>query len=66
MHKYLKNFLVICVAFLFILCVAVTPSDAANRKGSHRVGGTNGHGKGGHYEGGKLVQRNSGSFTLIN
>lgn len=26
--------------------------EAANRKGSHRVGGTNSHGKGSHYVGG--------------
>jgi hypothetical protein len=27
-------------------------AEAANRKGSHRVGGTNSHGKGSHYVGG--------------
>jgi hypothetical protein len=66
MHKYLKNFIALCFAFLFVFCVAVTPSDAANRKGSHRVGGTNGHGKGSHYEGGKFIPQKSGSFALLN
>jgi len=28
-------------------------AEAANRKGSHRVGGTNSHGKGSHYVGGR-------------
>ena len=42
------------LVLVFIVLVAVTSSvaDAANRKGSHRVGGTNSHGKHSHYVGG--------------
>ena len=39
----------------FIVLVLVSTSllsEAANRKGSHRVGGYNSHGKGSHYVGG--------------
>ena len=35
-----------------VLIVASSLSEAANRKGSHRVGGYNSHGKGSHYVGG--------------
>ncbi|MGZ3236718.1 MAG: hypothetical protein ACXU8A_05005 [Burkholderiaceae bacterium] len=35
------------------LSVLSASTFAANRKGSHRVGGTNSHGKGSHYEGGE-------------
>jgi hypothetical protein len=42
--------LIICV-FLTTLLLSIT-SEAANRKGSHRVGGYNSHGKGSHYVGG--------------
>jgi len=41
--------------FTFVILVLLSASlisEAANRKGSHRVGGTNSHGKGSHYVGG--------------
>ncbi len=41
--------------FLFLITLTLVFSsigEAANRKGSHRVGGTNSHGKGSHYVGG--------------
>lgn len=41
----------ILTAMAMLLGMALDVS-AANRKGSHRVGGTNGHGKGSHYIGG--------------
>ena len=45
----IKNLL----SFLCILLVLLSSlSEAANRKGSHRVGGTNSHGKHSHYIGG--------------
>lgn len=39
---------------IILVIVGLTSSfaDAANRKGSHRVGGYNSHGKGSHYVGG--------------
>lgn len=39
--------------FFLVLIFASTIADAANRKGSHRVGGHNSAGKGGHYVGGR-------------
>ena len=39
---------IICI----VLIVASSLAEAANRKGSHRVGGYNSHGKGSHYVGG--------------
>ncbi len=39
---------IICI----MLIVASSIAEAANRKGSHRVGGYNSHGKGSHYVGG--------------
>ena len=35
-----------------LLASSVVSVEAANRKGSHRVGGYNSHGKGSHYVGG--------------
>ena len=35
-----------------LLMVTSSLAEAANRKGSHRVGGYNSHGKGSHYVGG--------------
>lgn len=45
---------------ILLLTIAFTSSvaDAANRKGSHRVGGTNSHGKHSHYVGGYNSHRN--------
>ena len=41
----------ICMLFVAILLVS-SLAEAANRKGSHRVGGYNSSGKGSHYVGG--------------
>lgn len=41
---------VIAVCFMLIFVSSI--ADAANRKGSHRVGGYNSSGKGSHYLGG--------------
>ena len=40
------------IAVIVVLIFASSMADAANRKGSHRVGGYNSSGKGGHYMGG--------------
>ena len=40
------------VIVLLVLVFVSTIADAANRKGSHRVGGYNSSGKGSHYVGG--------------
>ena len=40
-------------AALVIASVFATAADARGRTGSHRVGGTNSHGKGSHYYGGR-------------
>jgi hypothetical protein len=37
---------------VILLLVISQTSEASNRKGSHRVGGTNSHGKHSHYVGG--------------
>ena len=37
---------------LAVMLLVSAFADAANRKGSHRVGGYNSHGKGSHYVGG--------------
>jgi len=37
--------------------VLASAAEAANRKGSHRVGGYNSHGKGSHYVGGYRKHR---------
>ena len=37
---------------VILLLVISSVSEASNRKGSHRVGGTNSHGKNSHYVGG--------------
>jgi hypothetical protein len=42
----------ILTVLLFALLSASLISEAANRKGSHRVVGYNSHGKGSHYVGG--------------
>ena len=39
-------------ALCVFLMVTSSLAEAANRKGSHRVGGYNSHGKGSHYVGG--------------
>ena len=39
--------------FFIALILVSNLADAANRKGSHRVGGHNSSGKGGHYVGGR-------------
>lgn len=62
MSKHLKKILAICAIFLFVFCVFITPSYAANRTGSHRSGGTNSHGKGSHYEGGHFIEQVSGNL----
>jgi hypothetical protein len=58
----MENYM-IKVALILLVIVAVTSSvaDAANRKGSHRVGGTNSHGKHSHYVGG--VNRHTSSHS---
>jgi hypothetical protein len=65
MSKYLKSFLTACVVCLLVFSVFIAPSDAANRRGSHRVGGTNSHGKGSHYVGGHFVESPSGDFAKM-
>ena len=47
MRKW-KYVVLILVALTFVSTVA----EARGRRGSHRVGGTNSHGKGSHYVGG--------------
>jgi hypothetical protein len=42
----------IFVLVISLMLVFSSLGEAANRKGSHRVGGTNSHGKGSHYVGG--------------
>ena len=42
----------ILICFLLGLISISFLAEAANRKGSHRVGGYNSHGKGSHYVGG--------------
>jgi hypothetical protein len=45
----------ICAALataIFVIAMLVADADARGRSGSHRVGGTNSHGKGSHYWGG--------------
>jgi len=41
---------IISIVCIFVLASSI--AEAANRTGSHRVGGTNSHGKGSHYVGG--------------
>lgn len=65
MSKHLKNILAISIVFLFVFCLFITPSYAANRTGSHRSGGTNSHGKGSHYEGGHFIEQVSGNLVKI-
>lgn len=47
----MKKTISVLTAMAMLLGLALDAS-AANRKGSHRVGGTNSHGKGSHYIGG--------------
>jgi hypothetical protein len=42
-----------CLTFFFVSFISVEHSDAKGRTGSHRTGGTNSHGKGSHYVGGR-------------
>ncbi len=57
MANFLKKVLLIGLAALLVSSLFVTPAEAANRKGSHRVGGTNSHGKGSHYVGGHFIEQ---------
>lgn len=57
MAKFLKQVLLIGLAALLVSSLFVTPAEAANRRGSHRVGGTNSHGKGSHYVGGHFIEQ---------
>ena len=63
MSNHFKNIVTVCFAFLFVFCVFVSPSYAANRQGSHRVGGTTSHGKGSHYSGGHFIEQVSSNVT---
>ncbi|GAB3357967.1 MULTISPECIES: hypothetical protein [Giesbergeria] len=47
----MKKTISVLTAMAMLLGLALD-AGAANRKGSHRVGGTNSHGKGSHYIGG--------------
>ena len=47
-----KTFAVLAAA-LALASVVATAAEAGGRTGSHRVGGTNSHGKGSHYYGGR-------------
>ena len=38
---------------VLVIVILVADADARGRTGSHRVGGYNGHGNGGHYVGGR-------------
>jgi len=57
MANFMKKVLLIGLAALLVSSFFVTPAEAANRKGSHRVGGTNSHGKGSHYVGGHFIEQ---------
>ena len=50
-ENLMKKTLSVLTAMAMLLGLALD-AGAANRKGSHRVGGTNSHGKGSHYVGG--------------
>lgn len=47
----MKKMSLLALAIVFMLIIAQT-AEARGRRGSHRVGGTNSHGKGSHYVGG--------------
>ena len=47
----MKNWKYLAVLVLALFVVS-TAAEARGRRGSHRVGGTNSHGKGSHYVGG--------------
>jgi hypothetical protein len=47
----MKSLLLIVAMIAFTLSISPT-ADAKGRRGSHRVGGHNSHGKGSHYVGG--------------
>jgi len=48
-----SNILILFMVFAFFMTISLpTNAEAKGRKGSHRVGGTNSHGKGSHYVGG--------------
>lgn len=48
----MKKLIVLSAVFFLFSILLPTVSEARGRKGSHRVGGYNSHGKGSHYVGG--------------
>lgn len=55
--KLLKTLVFLCLTVVLVSSFFVTPAEARNRTGSHRVGGTNSHGKGSHYVGGHFADQ---------
>lgn len=49
----MSKILTVATAALVLASVLATAADARGRSGSHRVGGSNSHGKGSHYVGGR-------------
>ena len=50
----LRKVLVSALTFTFVAAIVLaSTADARGRKGSHRIGGHNSHGKGSHYVGGR-------------
>lgn len=52
MKSEFKKYLTFFVALLAMSTLVINTADARGRSGSHRVGGSNSHGKGSHYYGG--------------
>lgn len=48
----MRKLLAVTIAIVFALSCFAHDAEAKGRKGSHRVGGANSHGKGSHYVGG--------------
>lgn len=51
--KFTYRVLVASAMILSLAALSFNDADARGRKGSHRVGGYNSHGKGSHYVGGR-------------
>ena len=58
MGQFLKKSFLVSLAAMLVFSLSL-PAYAANRSGSHRVGGTNSHGKGSHYSGGNFIEQTS-------
>lgn len=52
-ERIMKKAFAVFAAALTLATVLATAVEARGRSGSHRVGGTNSHGKGSHYVGGR-------------